>query len=66
MVNKELERPRGKRDAYLALNPAQKYLIGKHATESGKESGVATTIRHVVERDQTGRDTIIDIATFRS
>ena len=55
MVNKALQRPHGKRGAYLALTPAQKYLIGKHATESG----VTTTICHVVDRDRTGRDTRI-------
>ena len=45
MVNKVLERPRGKRGAYPA--PAQKYSTGKHATDSG----ITTTIRHVVECD---------------
>ena len=35
MVNKVLEKPCGKRGAYLALTPAQKYSVGKCAAEKG-------------------------------
>ena len=42
MVNEILEKPRGKRGAYLALTPAQKFSVGKRAAESG----VTGTIRY--------------------
>ena len=34
MVNEILEKPCGKRGAYLALTPAQKFSVGKCAAES--------------------------------
>ena len=42
MVNKVLEKPRGKCGTYLALTPAQKYAVGKRAAENG----VTTMIRY--------------------
>ena len=35
MVNEILEKPHGKHGAYLALTPAQKFLVGKRAAQSG-------------------------------